>query len=177
MSITLVPMKAADVAVVKPWLTDPANSRWLDPFFQEEDLSELQIALFLIQRTKRTFLIHVDGVPVGVAGLTNLDTVNRSAEMWIITGNVPFRSRGVGTHVTMQLLEFAFGDCGLNSVMVRTVDGNPSARIAQRCGFREAGRLRGARLFEGEFRDYLIFDMLRTEFEQSKAERVEMPAR
>ena len=176
MSITLVPMKATDVAIVKPWLTDPNNAKWLDPFFQEENLSELQIALFLIQRTKRTFLIDVDGIPVGVGGLTGLDTVNRSAEMWIITGNTPYRGRGVGTEVTMQLLEFAFGDCGLNSVIVRTVDGNPSARIAQRVGFREAGRLRGARLFEGEFRDYLIFDMLRADFERLKAEGAEKPA-
>ena len=82
MEVALKEIQHDNIQIVKPWLIDKDNAQFLDPFFQNEDLRDEQLAFFLMRRDKRTFLIICDDIPVGIMGLTKIDEKNKSAEIW-----------------------------------------------------------------------------------------------
>ena len=54
MKITLRELAQKDITVIKPWLIEPENAKWLDPFFQNNKLNDLQLSLFLIRKNIKT---------------------------------------------------------------------------------------------------------------------------
>jgi RimJ/RimL family protein N-acetyltransferase len=63
------------------------------------------------------------------------------------------------------LLRFGFADRNLNRIALHVIAGNaPAVRLYQAVGFREEGRLRQAAFVDGEFKDVLLYSLLRSEF-------------
>jgi RimJ/RimL family protein N-acetyltransferase len=164
MEVTLRGVQQADIPVLKPWLTAKENAKFLAPFFQNESIRDEQLALFLMRRDKRTFLVLCDGIPVGVMGLTNIDETNRSAEIWSVIGNPNYRRKGVSSTGFVLTLQKAFYDLGLHSVNGWAADGNFTIRIFQKLGFTCIGRQRECHLQDGVYKDRILFDILHNEF-------------
>ena len=164
MEVTLRELQPKDIQIVKGWLTARDNAKFLSPFFQNESMKEEQLAFFLMRRDKLTFLVQCDGIPVGVVGLTNIDEINRSAEIWCVVGDCNFRHKGVATESFVLTLKKAFGNLGLHSVNGWASDGNYTIRTFQRLGFTRIGRQRECHLQDGIFKDRLLFDILDNEF-------------
>lgn len=164
MEVTLRDVQQVDIPLLKPWLTAKENTKFLDSFFQNESIRDEQLAIFLMRRDKRTFLVLCDGIPVGVMGLTNINKTNRSAEIWSVIGDCNYRRKGVFSIAFIQTLQRAFSDLGLHSVNVWATDGNPTIRIFQKLGFTCIGRQRECHLQDGLFKDRILFDILDSEF-------------
>jgi hypothetical protein len=61
--------------------------------------------------------------------------------------------------------DYAFNILNLESLSLRAYDFNPRAQAAYRkVGFKEAGRLRKAHFYGGEYHDILVMDLLAEEF-------------
>lgn len=164
MEVKLRDIKYEDVQTVKPWLTDKENAKFLDPFFQNESLRDEQLAFFLMRRDKLTFLILCAGTPVGVMGLTNINKINLSAEIWSVMGDIKFRHKGVTTTAYILTLQKAFNDLGFHSVNGWASDGNFTIRIFQKLCFTCIGRQRECHFQDGVFKDRILFDILHSEF-------------
>ena len=105
---------------------------------------------------------------IGRCMLTNLDAVNRSANLGIMIGDKEFQNRGYGQEAIRLLLDYAFNLLNLNSVMLGTYAFNARAIAAyKKVGFREIGRRRQARLIAGKAYDGIFMDILAEEFEGS----------
>ena len=165
MEVTLRDVKQSDISLIKPWLTDRDNAKFLDPFFQNESLRDEQFALFLMRRDRRAFLVLCDGIPVGVMGLTNIDRINQSAEIWSLLGETTYRKKGIITIAYVLTLEKAFQEFALHSVHAWVVDGNFTIRVCERLGFKTIGRQRQCHLLDGVFKDRILFDILESDFE------------
>jgi RimJ/RimL family protein N-acetyltransferase len=62
------------------------------------------------------------------------------------------------------VLRFAFGGLGLHRVTYAWADGNPaSGRVAEKCGFRVEGRLRGGWVVDGRRVDVHVAGRLATD--------------
>jgi len=91
----------------------------------------------------------------------HLETATRKESFHICWG------KGYGTEAMNLILGFAFRDLNLNRVQLEAFDFN---KRAQKCylkvGFKEVGRRRKTRFIDGKYRDCIVMDILREEWQQ-----------
>jgi RimJ/RimL family protein N-acetyltransferase len=106
---------------------------------------------------------------IGTASIRHIDWVNRTAEtgsglLWPAD-----RNQGLGTEAKLLLLEYAFVDLGLHALSSFVFAGNArSARALEKQGYRLAGRLTAEVQRGGAFHDYLVYDVLRADWERAR---------
>ncbi len=164
MEIALRVFQQVDIPLIKKWLTAKENSKWLSSFFQAESVTDGQIALYLMKRDRSTFVIECDGVAVGIMGLTNVDEINRSAEIWSVIGDGKYRRRGISSMGFILTLQRAFGEMRMHSVNGWATEGNFTIRIFEKLGFTLVGRQRECHLHDGLYKDRILYDILQGEF-------------
>ena len=156
-----------DIPTIKPWLIDPQNAKWLDPFFQNESLRDEQLALFLMRREKKNYLIIYHDIPVGLIGLTDIDTINKSASIWSVLGHMSYRRKGITSLAYVLTLKKAFFELNLHSVNAWVADTNFSIRIFEKLGFYKIGRQRQCHMLDGILKDRILFDILHINFDEA----------
>jgi RimJ/RimL family protein N-acetyltransferase len=103
---------------------------------------------------------------IGLAGLINLDYLNRTAEFFIMIGPPDTRGKGYGTEATRLVLDHSFIALGLTSVRLGVFSYNPAAmRAYEKAGFKHAGVLRGNKMMGGKLWDTILMDVVVDEFE------------
>jgi len=119
--------------------------------------------------TTRRFIIEtLEGVPIGLTGLWDIDWRNRSAMSAIKLGSdAQARGRGYGVEAIRVLMDFAFNDVGLNRLHGSILDGNEAslAVYIRKSGWTLEGRLRQHIWRNGDFIDLLQVGILRSEYE------------
>lgn len=110
-------------------------------------------------------IVHNEtGDVIGVIGLNTIDHPNKFAEIgfWL---SRQFRRRGIMSEALMLVLEFCFRELGLKRIYAHVMVGNgPSALLLERMGFTLEGRLRRQIRRGKQWRDLLVYGMLREEF-------------
>ena len=160
------------------WLAQKENSQWLD--FGHGRLP-VTPALLKIMAQRDTHVIRIyteneDDRPIGIVALNSVDRDFRSATIWGAAGDKAYAMRGYGNLAGSMMIAFAFRDLGLHSINTWIVDNNPSMRMAQRLGFRFAGRLRQCHFIDGRPYDRLLYDLLPEDFTPFDESRL-LPAR
>ena len=111
--------------------------------------------------------------PVGNVSLQAINHANRSAELVIMIGEADARGRGLGTEAVRLVCDIGFHVLGLNSISLVTFGWNIAGQKAYvKAGFREIGRRREARWFDGRYWDDIWYDILRSEFESPAVRRI-----
>src|SRR5699024_5470828 len=111
--------------------------------------------------------------PIGNVDLHDIDIRNRTAELGILIGENDARGRGIGTEAVRLACDYRFHALYLHSMMLTTGEWNIAAQKAYvKAGFRECGRRREARFFDGRYWDEISYDLLRDEFESPVLRRV-----
>ncbi len=101
---------------------------------------------------------------IGLVSLTTIDFVNQSAEFHIMIGNSQDRGKGVGTFAVNAMLKHAFMNMNLQRVELSLLEDNEAARhLYEKCGFVYEGRKRRAKFKNGQFKDMLMYSILRDE--------------
>lgn len=99
---------------------------------------------------------------VGFAGLRGIDFESRSAEYAITIGEADARGQGLGTEVTRLIVDYAFNDLGLESILLDTVEYNHGARRAyEKAGFHEIGRRGRAEAVGGRLWDAILMECVK----------------
>ena len=152
------------------WINDFATARSLDmpprPMTAEQE--ERWYETNANSESSIVFTIYAlpELLPVGSAGLHNIDYRNRSASFGIVIGETTYRSLGLGTETTVLMLDYAFTALGLHNVTLSVYEFNRAGLKAyEKAGFKEIGRRRECRVMGGEFWDEIYMDALSTEFE------------
>lgn len=104
------------------------------------------------------------GRPAAIGGLRSINYINGDAVLPAFVAR-PMRGRGVGIRLVAMLLDAAF--TRLRLVRVTTFyreDNAISARITQKAGFREEGRVRKALLANGCHLDMVVMGLLQEEW-------------
>ena len=117
--------------------------------------------------TDDSFAVYLrDGEePIGVVSLMNISEANASAELSVIVGHPEDRHHGYGAEAIATLLDYAFGDLGLNRVGLSVFEFNEDAITTyDGLGFREEGRLRRALRRDGVFHDAILMSVLKEEW-------------
>ena len=162
----LLPLDREDlIRLVASWMAGRENYEWLDFGSGRQVLTPewLKIAIQRDTEVLRAFTGEDDRTPIGVVGLTGVDRAFGTARIWVVAGDKSFRARGHATRAASRLLTIGFKDLGLTAINTWIVEGNPSARIALRLGFKPIGRQRQCHVIGGRAHDRLWFDILASE--------------
>ena len=168
MKISLREITQEDIRIIKPWLINKENAKWLDSFFQNDGLSDIQLALFLIRKDKKTYMIMCDDIPVGVIGLTEINEINRSSGIWVLVGDRSYRRKGVCIVSMILILKKAFYDLNLHSVNTWAPEEHFTWRVfIKKIGFKMIGRQRECYMMDGQLKDLILIDILKNDLDES----------
>ncbi|MGI5455678.1 GNAT family N-acetyltransferase [Streptomyces sp. CA-249302] len=149
----------ADVEVWLRGLTDPEFQRWNTPIRSVTDVESARESLRgkelgMADGSAASYCITdtATGAPLGHIGVNAIHLVLSHARIgyWVLPES---RGQGVATRALGLAAHWALTGLGLNRVELdHAVGHDASCRIAERCGFRYEGTLRGA-MFEAGRRD------------------------
>lgn len=160
---------AEDADYVGRVMTQPEVCRWLSTEWRSTQVSPRVLgAMACKNRRNAVFLVLDDhGEPAGVIGLSDIE--DGTANWWGALESVNRRGKGLMTRALEALLVHAFETLGLYSVYGWCMAPNePSRRLFERLGFREAGTLRLACVLDGAPVDRVLFDITRDEHRASR---------
>jgi len=103
---------------------------------------------------------------IGTCGFVTVNQLHQNAELGILIGNKDYWGQGYGTEAINLLVDYGFNILNLHNIKLNVYSFNQRAiKCYKKCGFKEIGRRREARVVAGEKYDVVYMDLLASEFE------------
>ncbi len=163
---------ASDLDKIHRWQNDPEllflNSETESEWSVDQTKEHLERWILSHERRSHSLYFAVcsaaDDVLIGFAALALVDLLHERCRL-AITLDRKYWGMAYGHHTLVGLLSFAFGPLALHRVVGEVYDFNERAiRLLERLGFRREGVMR-ENIWKNEWRDGLVFGMLRAEYE------------
>ena len=166
MKVAIRRFEAGDIPDKVRWINDPSNNTFLHYALPLEIDKTRNWFEKNIGRTDRyDAVIEADGKPVGLIGLLSIDRKNRKAECYVTIGEREYLGRGIAHRASKLLLEYAFGELGLNRIYLFTEVQNPAAvRAYKKIGFKREGLLKNDLFSKGRFVDRYVYGITKKDF-------------
>jgi RimJ/RimL family protein N-acetyltransferase len=165
--IRLRPLTEADMILKVKWYNDPAVRKTLvvDEVFElEKTLAWFRT--LASNETRADFLVEsLDGVPLGITGLIDLDRKNKTAQCYCVIGEKSFWSKGFGTEIHSVLFQWGFEVFDIEKIWAHIRTNNPAIfRVVEKLGFKIEGTLRQDKIIAGHRIDLYHIGLMRNEF-------------
>lgn len=165
--VYLSPIEKDDFLKYTDWINDmevclglPMSSKLINIDTQKSILDKLSNKDFnfaIIDAKKDTL--------IGNIGFPKLDYINHSVTIGIFIGDKNYWGNGYGSDALNLILDFAFNILNMNSANLTVYSFNlPAIACYKKVGFKEAGRLREAKIIGGQKFDEIFMDILASEF-------------
>ena len=161
-----------DVDGVHRYASNPNVVRFMvwGPNTEEETRSFIQQKIqsqILKARESYDLAITLDGVLIGGGGLTLQGLKSGNAELGYCL-NETYWGRGIGTEFAAAMIRYGFEDLDLHRVTAKCdPENHGSYRIMEKNGMTREGHIRQNQRIKGEFRDTLVYGILRSEWDLS----------
>lgn len=114
----------------------------------------------------------MDGIPVGLIDLLDIDSKNNKAEYYITIGNRGYLGKGIAYKASNLLLEYAFDHLKLNRVFLYTEYDNKAAqRLFEKIGFKREGLVKDDLYCRGKYVSRYLYGICKNDF----IEKIETP--
>jgi RimJ/RimL family protein N-acetyltransferase len=128
------------------------EEKWIQSMIEAADKREAY-AFIIEEQTTRELLGSVD--------VRAIDWIDRHALVGIAIYNPEKHGHGYGTDALRCLLRFCFHVLNLHRVELGVFEFNPRAKhVYEKVGFKEVGRRREDKWFEGKYYDHITMDIL-----------------
>lgn len=164
----------ADLPHFVEWLNDPEVREGISYFLPLSQVEEENWYENMLKspREEHPLAIEVrtdDGSwkLIGNCGLMDINWRCRSAEVGLFIGEKACWNQGYGTEVMRLLLKLGFQSINLNRIYLRVFATNLRAiRCYEKAGFIPEGRLRQAEYKTGQYVDFIVMSVLRSEYSE-----------
>jgi RimJ/RimL family protein N-acetyltransferase len=169
--IRLRPPKPEDAPAMTAWFEDmevtrflllrnppgiEAEKEWLDRMAKDPD--------------QVVWVIEHKGKMVGTTAIHAIDWKNGSGTTGTVIGDKAVWGKGLGSELMRLRARYAFIQLPLRKLKSAYIDGNEaSARAQAAAGYREVGRFRKDMFVDGEWRDQVVTEVLREDWEKTQA--------
>ncbi|MBI4708766.1 MAG: GNAT family N-acetyltransferase [Candidatus Portnoybacteria bacterium] len=172
-SVTLRPLGIEDIDFFLKWFNNPEITKFLLMYLPMTKLSEEKWLREVAKKQEPVFTILVntpsERPPIGACGLHKIDQKDRRAEFGIVLGEKNAWGCGFAREAGELLISYGFNSLNLHKIESAYIATNiRSMRLHNKLGFLEEGRKRNHTFKEGQYRDMIIFGLLREEWEQAK---------
>jgi putative phosphotransacetylase len=161
------PLETDDLEQMYNWYSDPefawaVSGGWPPAsFLRREEIA----ARFYEDDPNRYAILNQAGELIGTIGFDQVNPTARSARLFLGLGRSENRRRGLGADALFAFCRYLFAQCNFRRLTAETWEGNPGAAACyRRAGFTLEGTLREAYYAGGEYRNGLIFALLKKEF-------------
>ena len=165
--VRLRPPRPDDVPVMITWFEDmevtrflllrnppgiDAEREWLDRMGKDPD--------------QVVWVVEHKGKTVGTTAIHAIDWKNGSGTTGTVIGDKAVWGKGLGRELMQLRARYAFMQLPLRKLKSAYIDGNEaSARAQSAIGYQEVGRFRKDMFVDGEWRDHVMTEVLREEWE------------
>ena len=116
-----------------------------------------------------SFMVYNDKTPIGFCAFMHLDQRNRHAELAIVIGNKDYWSKGFGSLIMEQVLEWGFEGLNLNRLYLHVFEFNERAiGLYEKMGFILEGRKRAMLYRRGKYQDLLVYGLMKDEYKKKE---------
>jgi RimJ/RimL family protein N-acetyltransferase len=106
--------------------------------------------------SKKFFTICKNETPIGIIGLSNIHTINKNADLFIVIGEDEYRGKGYGKKAMEWILDFGFHELGLHKINLGVFEENESAiHLYKKLGFKTEGVMKDEIYFDDAFHNFL----------------------
>lgn len=128
------------------------QNRWFNSLFEKDSKKDM----FTIINSKKK--------PVGICGLTNLNTNEKSGKVAIIIGEIGLQSKGVGTQGLELLLDYGFRKKKLHRIEADVLEFNKkSISFFQKFDFKKEFCMRDYLFRNDRWWDMIVFSKIATD--------------
>lgn len=162
-------LEEPDQPLLVEWMNDPEISRlvggWTFPLSLANQRDWFAGAR-KDSRNQRWMVETLDGTPLGLTGLWEIDWQNRNALTALKLGSPAARGKGYGTDAIMTVMAYAFSQVGLNRLWGEILPYNLGSYRAyvEKCGWKVEGVLRQQIYRDGSFHDQYRVAVLKEDF-------------
>jgi len=136
------------------YISSDVDQEWYKQYMQNRD-KQIRLAIVLAETNQY----------VGNVNLTDIHSINASAEFSIWIGAKNLRSKGIGTFATKKILEHGFNNLNLNRIYLTVLNENkPAINLYLKTGFNIDGTHRQAIFKNGTFHDLVSMSILKSDF-------------
>ncbi|GCE47690.1 RimJ/RimL family protein N-acetyltransferase [Thermosporothrix hazakensis] len=102
---------------------------------------------------------------IGLVGLKDINTLNQTAEFYVIIGDRSVWGQGYGTEATKLMIRYGFMELNLNRIQTQDMEENIGGwKADEKAGFKYEGTLREAIFRFGKYNNVRVYSLLRSEF-------------
>ena len=117
--------------------------------------------MLINDRKNELYFINLHGRLVGIVALSNIDLVDKRAELWYLIGSKSDRNKNIATQAVNLLKKEITDERRLVSLFAHVAESNlPSIQVLKKSGFEYVGKFRKAFCLDGTYEDLVIFDWL-----------------
>ena len=172
--IVLREFRKEDVAPIQAWVGNEEITRYLGFVMFPQSLEETTsfVERQLVRKgtpDEGVFVIALRDDPgleyIGAVGFHGISWRNRHCELGIVIGREDLLGKGLGAEAIRLALGFAFDFLNMHKVNLTVFEYNERGRRCYAgCGFKEEGRIREQRFYNGRYWDVIIMGITREEF-------------
>ncbi len=144
------------VVSMKRFISSETEKKWVEYVIKRhEQTKEIRLGIALKENDEM----------IGLVSLTEIDHVNRNAQLNSWIGEVEQRKKGYNHEAVYLLMKYAFFELGLERVSATVLEENiASKKSLEKLGYIQEGFLRNAVFKEGKFQSLIAYSMLKSEF-------------
>ncbi len=139
MEITFKEIAKEDMLLVVEWLNDPVVKEYIAVEGEKKRTIKQQMAWYKeyqMDKGKQAYTVYCDKIPIGYAGIFDINDFKKSGKLFITIGNVKYWGQGIGTFVTKRIIDIAFNQLDLLRLELEVDERNKAAStIYQKAGF------------------------------------------
>jgi RimJ/RimL family protein N-acetyltransferase len=168
--VRLRPPKAEDAPAIITWFEDMEVTRFL---LRRHPLS-IEMEREWLESMARSpddvvWIVEYKGEAVGITALHLIDWKNSSATTGTVIGDRSVWGRGLGRELMQLRARYAFMQLPLRKLKSAYTDGNEASAKAQAAaGYTEVGRYRRDIYVDGLWRDHVMTEVLRDDWEKAQ---------
>jgi len=168
--VRLRPPRPEDAAAMITWFEDLEVTRFLKLRYPPSIEAEKEWLEKVAKNPDQIqWVIEFEGAPVGTTGIVRIDWKNGFGTTGTVIGDKTVWGKGIGREMMQLRAEYAFTVLPLRKLKSAYIDGNvASAKAQAAAGYREVGRWRRDWFVDGEWRDHILTEVLREDWEKSR---------
>jgi RimJ/RimL family protein N-acetyltransferase len=176
---TRLRLRAPRVGDFRPfsrWYADPEVVRywWMGdvPWARQPRIASVRLFLGAwFNRNAIVWTLESGGKPIGHCHIREIDRLNGHARTALLIGERSEQRKGLASEAIALRSDYAFRRLGLHKLTSSTrADNIAGRRMLERAGYRLVGTAREDAVVDGQHRDVLLFELLRSDHEQRRAD-------
>ena len=164
--IKLVKLKESHIEKIRIWRMSKEVTSYMytDPVITSEEQKQW-FERVRFDKSKKFWVINVDGLDVGLVSLYDIDWVNERCFWAYYLAGSSVRGKGVGGAVELNMLRFVFEDMKLNKLCCEVLTSNDKVvEIHKKFGSKVEGLFREHICKNGVFLDVVCLAILKSEW-------------